>query len=165
MISKTTAFLWPRSRGSQSFWFHNWPTPKLLFKVKKKMHEDRKKDFLCMYFFCTLLVDAQIVTHLQTSPSEHWHLHTLLICDLSWQSCTNIQYAPFGAKACWIWSCFHASKINTQTSSQQFGHGSETSQTNANLPKQVHSQGVLERFSQWDISNQACVNIREDKIL
>lgn len=44
-----------------------------------------------------------------------------------------------------------------------------TSQTNANLIALVHSvhspQAVLERFSQWDISNQAWVNIRGDKIL
>lgn len=40
---------------------------------------------------------------------------------------------------------------------------------NANLIKLVHSVhsplAVLERFSQWDISSQAWVNIRRDKIL
>lgn len=45
----------------------------------------------------------------------------------------------------------------------------QTSQTNANLIKLVHSvpplQAVLECFSQWDISNQAWVNIRGGKIL
>lgn len=63
-------------------------------------------------------------------------------------------------------SCFQNQHPGLQSTVQPW---LQTSQTNANLIKLVHSvrfpQATLERFSQWDISNQAWVNIRGDKIL
>lgn len=94
-------------------------------------------------------------------------LKTLSICNISSQSCANI---------CSVWelslldmkllSCFQNQYPDLQSTVQPW---LQTSQTNANMIKLVHSvrfpQATLERFSQWDISNQAWVNIRGDKIL
>lgn len=63
-------------------------------------------------------------------------------------------------------SCFQNQYPDLQST---VGPRLQTSQMNANLIKLVRSvhcpHAMLERFSQWDISNQAWVNIRWDKIL